>query len=143
LERRARAERKLNSPFELQPAGTELCERLVKVGDSVQKYRRRARQVIGNHDSRPTRGERDLGYPRAHRLDGEDDAAAEDVPVERDVALDVPAGHVQDVERLDRHSLIFSTELTLRTERDTPAAPATVAAGVVSGFDHAPGEGRT
>jgi hypothetical protein len=97
----------IHSRFELQPASPELGQRPVEVGDSVEEYRRVAGQVIGEHQSRPLQSERDLRHARAHRLDGEQDATAKDVAVERDVGLHVAAGHVQNVERLDRHHLIL------------------------------------
>src|SRR4051812_44239912 len=104
---RARAERQLHSRFELQAAGAEFGQRLVEVGHAVQEYRRVAGQVIGEHHSWSPWCECDLRDSRAHRLDREDDPAAKDVAVEREVGFDVTAGQVQDVEHLDRHHVIL------------------------------------
>jgi hypothetical protein len=56
-EGRARAERHLNVCFEPQPARSELGQRSVEVGHSVQEYRRIAAQVIGEQQTESRRRE--------------------------------------------------------------------------------------
>jgi hypothetical protein len=65
--------------------------------------------VVGQHQSRALGADSDLGYPSAHRLDSEGDTCPEHFAVEDEVGLDIPTRHIQDIERLDRHDLIFPT----------------------------------
>ena len=78
----------------------------------MQEYRRIAGQVIGEQQARSLRGEGDLRHPRARCFDREHDATSQRVAVEPDVGLDVTAGHVEHVERLDGHLVILPAART-------------------------------
>jgi hypothetical protein len=73
----------------------------------VQQNRRVTGEVLGEHQARALRTDRDLGYASAHRLDSEVHPCPEHVPVELEVSLDIPTRHIKDVKRLDRHGQIF------------------------------------
>src|SRR3954462_7605996 len=57
--------------------------------------------MIGKQEMRRVSCQPDLGDPGAERLDRPHDFAAEDVPIEGEVAGDVSAREIDEVERLD------------------------------------------
>jgi len=85
-----------------QPAALELGHRRVEVAHPVDQHLRISLQVLGQQQAGPAACQPHLRNARAEGLDREDDLGAHDARVEGEVALDVPAWHVLEVELPER-----------------------------------------
>ncbi|TMK36858.1 MAG: hypothetical protein E6G58_04895 [Actinobacteria bacterium] len=98
----------------------------MEVVDAEHGDRAFALQVIGEQDERRALGELDGCDPRAHPVDRETNASAEDIFEDGEVGGDVAAGRVQEVQRQEkrpRHEKVSRSDSSGRTNLAASPGP--------------------
>ena len=100
-ERRTRSVRDPEPGLNRHAASLELRQGGFQIGHPVDEHGGVALQMVGEKKSRLARAQPHLRDPGAEGLDREYDLTAEDISLEGQVGDHVPAGHVDEVERVE------------------------------------------
>src|SRR5439155_3337822 len=100
--------RDLEGRLPLPASLLELPHGVGKVVDPIDEDRLLALEMTRQQDAGRVVRQFDHRHPRAHPLDGEDEASAEDRGEVAHIAGDVAARHVDEIEPLERHTASVS-----------------------------------
>ncbi len=101
-ERACRAHRQFQGPAALPATTLERCHGGIQILDAIDEDRAISVEVAGEQDARRTRCQLDHGDARAHPVDCEDSATAQDVREPRRIRFGIAAGHVHVVQSFER-----------------------------------------